>query len=78
MVLGRIWQVSAESMRNPSGADDATSRVIRGGRWRSDARFCRAAYRGRSGPGTGAASWASVWPQFRSVQNQSQSQSQSR
>ena len=35
---------------DPSGDETATARVVRGGSWGSDARYCRAAYRDGNGP----------------------------
>jgi formylglycine-generating enzyme required for sulfatase activity len=38
--------------KDPQGPDSGTARVLRGGAWVSDGRYCRAAYRDRNGPGS--------------------------
>jgi len=59
-VLGNVsewtWDWYGDYLQNtrvdPQGPEGGSSRVIRGGGWVSDARFCRSAYRGRWSPGS--------------------------
>ncbi len=56
---GNVWEwvqdwyerYSKESQRNPSGPEQGSNRVIRGGSWVSGAGVCRSACRVRGGPG---------------------------
>jgi formylglycine-generating enzyme required for sulfatase activity len=56
---GNVWEwvqdwfgdYSKESQTNPSGAEQGSYRVIRGGSWGDGAGGCRSAYRGRGAPG---------------------------
>jgi len=38
-------------VQNPQGPETVSSRVLRGGSWRSDAQYCRSAYRNNDNPG---------------------------
>ena len=50
---------------DPPGPSQTSDRVIRGGSWYNNARYCRPAYRRRVRRSTGSTSWASAWPQSR-------------
>mgnify|MGYP002682857400 CR=1 FL=1 len=41
---------SSQPVTNPTGAPDGTQRIIRGGGWGYDAKYCRSAYRWYSHP----------------------------
>ena len=43
---------SSSSQVNPTGANSESDRVLRGGSWGSDARFCRSSFRGNGAPGS--------------------------
>ena len=55
---GNVWEwcfdwfgdYDSRSQTDPSGPDQGWNRVLRGGSWISDARYCRSAYRLRSEP----------------------------
>jgi formylglycine-generating enzyme required for sulfatase activity len=57
-MAGNVWEwcgdwhgnYAADAVSNPLGPERATARVIRGGSWGCDAKFCRAASRERSEP----------------------------
>ena len=57
---GNVWEWCQDwygdypsgSATDPTGATSGSIRVIRGGSWGNDARFCRSASRGRSTPGS--------------------------
>lgn len=52
-MIGNVWEwvwdwyhaYPSEPMKNPSGPDEVSNRVQRGGGWLTDARFCRSAFR---------------------------------
>ena len=58
-MAGNVWtwcqdlygSYSGGMAMDPQGSASATNRVIRGGSWSFDARFCRSAQRGSSSPG---------------------------
>ena len=54
---GNVWewcldwyQAALEGGDDPDGADSGSNRVVRGGRWKSPASYCRSAYRGSNDP----------------------------
>jgi len=51
---------------DPTGSEQATNRVIRGGSWSGNAGYCRSAFRGRSRRCSATATWGSAqslpWP----------------
>jgi formylglycine-generating enzyme len=57
---GNVWEWCSDwfgpypsgDSKDPQGANSGTVRVLRGGSWAGDPRFCRSAYRGRSVPGS--------------------------
>jgi formylglycine-generating enzyme required for sulfatase activity len=56
---GNVWQWCADwygpydpsKRKDPTGPDNGTARVLRGGNWSSVGRYCRSAHRYRSDPG---------------------------
>ena len=56
---GNVWEwcqdrygtYSSSSQVNPTGAASGSDRVLRGGSWRGDARFCRSSCRLNFTPG---------------------------
>ena len=56
---GNVWEWCSDwkgnyprgNVSDPTGPSSGTERVIRGGGWVNDSRYCRSAFRGRSAPG---------------------------
>ncbi len=63
-MLGNVWEwtwdwfgeYSSSLESDPRGPAEGSPRVLRGGSWYDNARYCRSAYRGRNAPGTRSAS----------------------